>query len=306
MASLARPFALEHDDEPARQAEPADDGERRDRVGRRDDGAEHEADGQRHAEQPMRRRRHRAGREDDAAERQQRDRAQIEAEFAPAHGDAGRIDQRRQDAEQHQFRRQLDARQAGNERQRDAGDDEQDRRRGVEPPRDDGDDHQHGKQQQYASAIVAVMPVRECRATWALAVNRSGSMRLASLRRGAGRSHIQCCRGNPISRLSRCSLSATISSARTLPCRNPCRKPRCRFSRSISTRCRAFSTRPRPSPPPRKSSRRVLLALAAVAGHVRSHPPGAGRDGRSKTRFGAPRRRRGAELRRQRDHDRAT
>ena len=39
-------FAFEHDDQPARQAEPADDGERRDRVGRRDDGAEHEADGQ--------------------------------------------------------------------------------------------------------------------------------------------------------------------------------------------------------------------------------------------------------------------
>ena len=73
--------------------------------------------------------------EDDAAEREQRDRAQVEAEFAPAHGDAGRIDQRRQNAEQHQFRRQLDPRQAGNERERDAGDDEQNRRRGVEPPR---------------------------------------------------------------------------------------------------------------------------------------------------------------------------
>ena len=37
-------FALEHDEQPARQAELADDGERRDRVGRRHDGAEHEAE----------------------------------------------------------------------------------------------------------------------------------------------------------------------------------------------------------------------------------------------------------------------
>ncbi len=36
----------------------------------------------------------------------------LKLEFAPAHGDAGRIDQRRQDAEQHQLGRQLDARQA--------------------------------------------------------------------------------------------------------------------------------------------------------------------------------------------------
>ena len=29
---------------------------------------------------------------------------------------------------------------------RNAGDDEKNGRRGVEPPRDDGDDHQHGEQ----------------------------------------------------------------------------------------------------------------------------------------------------------------
>ena len=127
----------------------ADDGERRDHVGRRHDGAEHEAERERHAEQIMRHGRHRAGGEDDAAESEQRDRAQIEAEFAPAHGDAGRIDQRRQDAEQHQFGRQLDARQAGNQSEPDAGDDEKNGRRGVEPPRHDGDDHQHREQEQY-------------------------------------------------------------------------------------------------------------------------------------------------------------
>ncbi len=43
---------------------------------------------------------------------QQRDRAQVETKFTPAHGHARRVDQRRQDSEQHQFRCQLDTRQA--------------------------------------------------------------------------------------------------------------------------------------------------------------------------------------------------
>ena len=141
-------FALEHEDKPARQPERADDGERGNRVGRRHDGAEHEADGQGHAEEEVRDRRHRAGGEQDAAERQERDRAQVETEFAPAHRHAGGIDQRRQDAEQHQFRSQLDPRQAGNQRNADTGDDKKNGRRGVEPPRDDGDDHQHRQQKQ--------------------------------------------------------------------------------------------------------------------------------------------------------------
>ena len=65
---VGEPLALEHDDQPARQAEAADDGKRRDRVGRRHDGAEHEADRQRHAEQIMSRDRDRRGGEDDQAE----------------------------------------------------------------------------------------------------------------------------------------------------------------------------------------------------------------------------------------------
>ncbi len=145
---IGQPLAFEHDDQPPRHAEAADHGERRHRVGRRHDGAEHETDRERHVKQPMRRRRHRAGREHDAAEGKQRDRPQIKAEFAPAHGDAGRIDQRRQNAEQHQVGRQFDPRQPGQERQRDTGDDEKDRRRCIKPPRGDGDDHQDGEKQQ--------------------------------------------------------------------------------------------------------------------------------------------------------------
>ena len=88
------------------------DGERRHHVGRRHDGAEQEADGPIEIQQIMRGGCHRAGGEQHAAESEQRDRPQIETEFAPAHGDAGRIDQRRQDHQQHQFRRQFDFRQA--------------------------------------------------------------------------------------------------------------------------------------------------------------------------------------------------
>ena len=146
---IGQPLAFQHDDQPARHAKAAHDRQRRDGIGRRDDGAKQKADRPRHAEQPMHKGRHRAGGEDHGAERQQRDRPQVEPELAPAHGDAGRIDQRRQNTEQHQLRRQLDPRQAGREREPNAGDDEQDRRRGIEPPRHDGNHRQHGEQQQY-------------------------------------------------------------------------------------------------------------------------------------------------------------
>ena len=91
----------------------------------------------------------RAGGEHHAAEREQRDRPQVEAELAPAHRHAGRIDQRRQQHQQHELRRELDRRQAGNERQRDAGDHQQDRRRGLQPLGDDRDQHQHRQQKQH-------------------------------------------------------------------------------------------------------------------------------------------------------------
>ena len=70
----------------------------------------------------------RAGGEYDAAEGEQAYRAQVEIEFAPAHRDAGGIDQRRQDHQQDEFRREFDFRQAGDQRHADAGNDQQDRR----------------------------------------------------------------------------------------------------------------------------------------------------------------------------------
>ena len=146
---ISETLTLEHNDQPPRHAEPPHDGKRCDHVGWRDDRAEHNAHGPRHAERIVGDRRNSGGGENDAAEGEQRDRAEIKAEFAPAHGKARRVDQRRQDAEQHQFRRQYDTRQAGNERQHDAGDNEQNGWRGVKPLGHDSDDHQHREQQQY-------------------------------------------------------------------------------------------------------------------------------------------------------------
>jgi hypothetical protein len=90
---------------------------------------------------------HRAGGEHDATECQQRNRAQVETKFTPAHGHARQVDQRRQDSEQHQFRRQLDTRQAWCQRKQDAGSDKKNRGSGVEPACEYGDDDQDCKQQ---------------------------------------------------------------------------------------------------------------------------------------------------------------
>jgi hypothetical protein len=59
----------------------------------------------------MNHRRDRDRRERDAAECEQADGADVVAELAPAHGDAGGVDQRRHHQEKHQLRRQLDPRQ---------------------------------------------------------------------------------------------------------------------------------------------------------------------------------------------------
>jgi hypothetical protein len=140
---IGKAFPFEHDDEPAQNAQPANDGERRNYVGRRLNGAEHETDGKRNTEQPVRHCCHRTGGEDDTTDRQQRDRPQIETKLAPAHGDPRRVDQRRQDPEQYQFGGELYPREAGNEGKPDAGDDKKDRGSGVEPPCDNGYDEKH-------------------------------------------------------------------------------------------------------------------------------------------------------------------
>ena len=145
---VGEPFALEHDEDAARHAELARNRQRRHHVRRRDDGAQQEADAPGQPDQVMRRGGDREGGEDHAADRQQDDRAQVGLEFAPAHGNARRIDQRRQHQQQHQFGRQFHRRHAGHEGERDAGEQQQDGRRDVDPPRQQRGPGQHGEQDQ--------------------------------------------------------------------------------------------------------------------------------------------------------------
>ena len=141
-------LALKHHDNSARQSEPSRDRQRCDDVRRRDNGAEQESDAPRQADQIMRRGRNRDRGKDHAADRQQDDRTQVVLEFAPAHGDAGGIDQWRQYQQQHEFGRQLQRGHSRHKGQRDAGQQQQDRGGNVDPPRQKRGTRQHGEQNQ--------------------------------------------------------------------------------------------------------------------------------------------------------------
>ena len=145
---VGKPFALEHHEDPARHAQFPGNRERRHHVRRGDDRPQQEADAPGQPDQVMRRGRDRERREDHAADRQQDDRAQVEFELAPAHGDARRIDQRRQHHQQHQFGRQFHRRHARHEGERDAGEHQQDGRRDIDSPRQQRGAGQHGEQDQ--------------------------------------------------------------------------------------------------------------------------------------------------------------
>ena len=132
-------FAFQHQQEPARQPQPARERERCDRVGRRYDRAEQKADRPGQPDHVMRRHRDGAGGEYHCAEGEQENRPQVETEFPPAHGDGGGIEQGRQDHQQHQLGREFDAGQAGNEREADARDHQQNGGRDIQPAGEYGD-----------------------------------------------------------------------------------------------------------------------------------------------------------------------
>ncbi|MEY9454031.1 hypothetical protein ABIG07_002979 [Bradyrhizobium ottawaense] len=123
---IGKPLTLEDDQEPPRHVEPARDRERRHHVGRRDDGAEQEADGPGQADHIVRGGRHHRCGEDHGSDREQHDGTQIVLELTPAHGNARRVDQRRQHHQQHQFRRQFHRGHARHEGEADARQHQQD------------------------------------------------------------------------------------------------------------------------------------------------------------------------------------
>ena len=139
-------LALDDVDEPSRHAEPLADRCGRDRIGRRDDRAEHE--------------RLRPGKIGDAcattatptvvtrdeADREQRDRPQVLPQLAQA-GEVGRhVEERRQDADEHDLRRHRHGRHARPEAQEEPPEDEQDRIR--DPQRARQDEQRGGRSQQ--------------------------------------------------------------------------------------------------------------------------------------------------------------
>ncbi len=122
-----------------RHAEAPGDRGRRERIGRRDDGAERE---RRRPRQPSDRRvrghRHGDRGEEHERDRAERDRAQVPAQVAQR-GEVRRVEQqRRQEDEEDELRVELDVRHAGREADEAAADHEQDRVRHVEQARQRG------------------------------------------------------------------------------------------------------------------------------------------------------------------------
>ena len=115
-------LALENDEQAPRKLHALRDRQRRHRVGRRNDGAQYEADRPGKAQQEMGRRGDGDRGEHDTADRQQRDRAQVEAELFPAHLHRVPIDDRRQHEQQDKIGRELQARQPRDQGEPNAGD----------------------------------------------------------------------------------------------------------------------------------------------------------------------------------------
>ena len=135
-------LALDQRHEPARDAEARGDRRRRHRIGGCDDGADHEADGPGEAaDQGVAHRSHREHRREHEAQGEQRDGPRIGAQVAQRGEEGGRVEQRRQEADEHDVRPQRVVRDARDEPDREAAEHEQDR---VRDPQDRRE-HQQGR-----------------------------------------------------------------------------------------------------------------------------------------------------------------
>ena len=140
-------LAFEDDEEAPWKLHSPGDRQRRDGVGRRNDGAQDEADGPGKAQQEMCRRGDGDRGEHDTADRQQRDRAQVEAELFPAHLHRVPIDDRRQHEQQDKIGRELQARQPRDQCKPNAGDHKENGGGNLQSFRDDADQGYDGQKQ---------------------------------------------------------------------------------------------------------------------------------------------------------------
>ena len=127
-------LALEDRHDPAGQPDPAADRGRGDGVRRRDDGADREGDRPRDAgQQQVRHQPDPERRERDQPDREQQDRPPVGLEVDQRGALRRGVQQRRQQPEQHDVLGELDLRHARDVRRHDADDDQQERRRDVQP-----------------------------------------------------------------------------------------------------------------------------------------------------------------------------
>ena len=140
-------LAFQHGDDALGQAEVLQDGGRRDRVRRGDDGAERDRGGPGQVgHQQLGGHGHHGRREQDRAEGEQQDRAEVGAEGGPVRPVGARLEERRQEEDQSQLRIEFDRRQARHQGQRHSAQDQRDGERHVQATGDERQRHAGGQE----------------------------------------------------------------------------------------------------------------------------------------------------------------
>ena len=160
-------LALQHRDDVTRHADPAGDRGGGDGVRRRDHRAEGQGGGEADARhQPPAGQPHRHGGEGDQAHREQQDGAAVGAEVDQGGADRGRVEQRWQQADEHQIGRQGDVEHARYERDGDADDDQHEWFRPGQSPGQSGHEADDGDQGEDGDRRVHVSILRDSGRAW--------------------------------------------------------------------------------------------------------------------------------------------
>ena len=148
-------LALDQRHEPAREAEAGADRRRRDGIGRRHDGADHEADRPRQAsDHGVADRGHHEHRREHEAHREQGDRPRIGAQVAQRGEEGARVEQRRQESDEHDVGPQRVVGHAGDEADGQPAEHEQDRIRDAQDRREHQQRRRRHEQRQQDQRVV--------------------------------------------------------------------------------------------------------------------------------------------------------